>query len=37
MGEIVQGSSNESWVNEKCKEHEEEMIYILKDYCERFK
>ena len=35
MGEIIQGSSNESWINEKCKEHEEEMIYILRDYCER--
>lgn len=35
MGEIIQNSSNESWINEKCKEHEEEMIDILIENCER--
>lgn len=35
MGEIIQSSSNELWIKEKCKEHENEMIEVLKNYCEK--
>lgn len=34
MGSIIQNNSNEEWVKTLCKEHEDEMINILKGVCE---
>lgn len=33
MGEIIQNSSNEDWINTLCQKHEDNMINILKDTC----
>ncbi len=33
MGEIIQSSSNDSWIKTQCQEHENEMIGILKEVC----
>lgn len=34
MGQIIQSSSNEEWVNSECYKHEERMLSILKEACE---
>lgn len=34
MGQIIQNSSNEAWINTNCQEHENEMISILKKACD---
>ena len=33
MGEIIQQNSNEDWIKNYCKKHEEEMISILENTC----
>lgn len=33
MGEIIQQYSNDDWIKNKCNEHEETMVNILKDAC----
>lgn len=35
MGDIIQNSTNNNWVKVQCQEHEEEMIKILNEACER--
>ena len=35
MGKIIEDGSNEEWIKTLCKEHEDEMIEILKEECER--
>lgn len=33
MGEIIQNSTNEEWVNKQCQEHGEKMITLLQEAC----
>lgn len=35
MGEIIQQNSNDDWIENYCKKHEEEMISILENACMR--
>lgn len=33
MGDIIEKGSNDKWIKSQCREHEEEMIEILKEAC----
>lgn len=35
MGNIIEKGSNEKWIKIQCQEHEDEMINILKEACDR--